>query len=165
MGRPLWREDGSFRLQLLLALASTVILGFLSRWTHHILLSQIRDSPFRRLLRLAGLPPPHGICHVFICTAAYIHVVWRSLLVRWHTNLFLFYRVGLVMKMLQSSGHQELTTSISWSVDCSFVLKPTDDVCLQIISPWQHGCRAVSYKNLHVTIYFYIQSVRKFLMC
>jgi hypothetical protein len=39
-----------------------------SRETYdHILLSQIRDFPFRRLLRLAGLrwrystPPPHGI--------------------------------------------------------------------------------------------------------
>jgi hypothetical protein len=55
-------------LQLLLVLASTVILGSESRGTHdHILLSQIRDSLFRRLLQLAGLrwrystPPPHGI--------------------------------------------------------------------------------------------------------
>jgi hypothetical protein len=55
------------RLQLLLAFASTVILGSESRGTRdHILLSQIRDFPFRRLLRLAGLrwrystPPPHG---------------------------------------------------------------------------------------------------------
>jgi hypothetical protein len=44
------------RLQLLLALASTVILGSGFREIRdHILLSQIRDSPFRRLLRLAGL--------------------------------------------------------------------------------------------------------------
>jgi hypothetical protein len=56
------------RLQLLLALASAVILWSESRGTRdHILLSQIRDFPFRRLLRLAGLrwrystPPPHGI--------------------------------------------------------------------------------------------------------
>jgi hypothetical protein len=55
------------RLQLLLALASAVILVSESRWTqNHILLSQIRDCPFRRLLLLAGLrwrystPPPHG---------------------------------------------------------------------------------------------------------
>jgi hypothetical protein len=72
------------RLQLLLALASAVILRSESRRTHdHIWLSQIRDFanlkgqggpvippgngfPFRRLLRLAGLrwrhsnPPPHG---------------------------------------------------------------------------------------------------------
>jgi hypothetical protein len=34
------------RLQLLLGLASTIILGSESRWTYdHILLSQIRDSP------------------------------------------------------------------------------------------------------------------------
>jgi hypothetical protein len=56
------------RLQLLLALASAVILGYESRGTRdHILLSQIRDFPFHRLLRLAGsqwrysTPPPHGI--------------------------------------------------------------------------------------------------------
>jgi hypothetical protein len=54
------------RLQLLLALASAIIFG--SPGTRdHILLSQFRDFPFRRLLRLAGLrwrystPPPHGI--------------------------------------------------------------------------------------------------------
>jgi hypothetical protein len=54
------------RLQLLLALASPVILGSESRGTRdHILLSQIWDFPFRRLLRLAGSllvtarsPPP-----------------------------------------------------------------------------------------------------------
>jgi hypothetical protein len=44
------------RLQFLLALASAVIFGSESRGTRdHILLSQIRDFPFRRLLRLAGL--------------------------------------------------------------------------------------------------------------
>jgi hypothetical protein len=55
------------RLQLLLALASTIIFGSESRGTRdHILLSLFRDYPFRRLLRLAGLrwrystPPPHG---------------------------------------------------------------------------------------------------------
>jgi hypothetical protein len=55
------------RLQLLLALASAVILGSESRGAHdHISLSQIRDFHFRRLLRLEGsrwrhsTPPPHG---------------------------------------------------------------------------------------------------------
>jgi hypothetical protein len=54
------------RLQLLLVLASAVIFGSESRRTRgHILLSQIRDFPFRRLLRLAGswwrysARPPH----------------------------------------------------------------------------------------------------------
>jgi hypothetical protein len=43
------------RLQLLLALASAVILESESRGTRdHILLSHIPDFPFRRLLRLAG---------------------------------------------------------------------------------------------------------------
>jgi hypothetical protein len=55
------------RLQLLLALASAVILGSEPIGTRDlILLSQIWDFPFRRLLRLAGslwrysTPPPHG---------------------------------------------------------------------------------------------------------
>jgi hypothetical protein len=55
------------RLQLLLAFASAVIFRSESRGTRdRILLSQIGDFPFRRLLRLAGLrwrysnPPPHG---------------------------------------------------------------------------------------------------------
>jgi hypothetical protein len=54
------------RLQLLLVLYSTVILGFESRGTRdHILLSQIRDFLFRRLLRITELrwkystPPLH----------------------------------------------------------------------------------------------------------
>jgi hypothetical protein len=53
------------RLQFLLVLASAVIFGSESRRTRgHILLSQIWDFPFRRLLRLAGsrwknsTPPP-----------------------------------------------------------------------------------------------------------
>jgi hypothetical protein len=56
-----------YRLQLLLALASAVILVSESRGTRdHILLSQIPDFPFQLLLRLAGLrwrystPLPHG---------------------------------------------------------------------------------------------------------
>jgi hypothetical protein len=55
------------RLQLLLVIASAVIFASESHGTHdHILLSQIRDFPFRRLLRLAGLRwrystlPPKG---------------------------------------------------------------------------------------------------------
>jgi hypothetical protein len=55
------------RLQLLLVLASAVILGSEPLGTRdHILLSQIWDFPFRSLLRLAGsrwrysTPPPYG---------------------------------------------------------------------------------------------------------
>jgi hypothetical protein len=55
------------RLQLLLPLASAVILWPEPLWTRdHILLSQIWGFPFRRLLRLAGsrwrysTPPPRG---------------------------------------------------------------------------------------------------------
>jgi hypothetical protein len=54
-------------LCMLLVLASIVVLGLESLWSRDdILLSQISDFPFRRLLRLAGSrwrysnPPPHG---------------------------------------------------------------------------------------------------------
>jgi hypothetical protein len=61
-------ERTGLSLQLLLALASSVILGSkLSRTRDRILLSQIRDFPFCRLLRLSVLRwrysalPPRGI--------------------------------------------------------------------------------------------------------
>jgi hypothetical protein len=66
-GAPSLTKGRACRLPLLLALAIAVIFGSESRRTRgHILLSQIRDFPFRRLLRLSGsrwrfsTPPPHG---------------------------------------------------------------------------------------------------------
>jgi hypothetical protein len=66
-GAPSLTRGRVCRSQLLLALASAVIFWSKSRRTRgHILLSQIRDFPFRRLLRLAGsrwrysTPPQHG---------------------------------------------------------------------------------------------------------
>jgi hypothetical protein len=66
-GAPSLTRGRVCRLQLLLAFASAVIFGSDSRRTRgHILLSQIRDFPFRCLLRLAGsrwrysTAPPHG---------------------------------------------------------------------------------------------------------
>jgi hypothetical protein len=66
-GAPSLTRGRVCRLQLPLALASAVIFGSESLGTRdHILLSQIWDFPFRRLLRLAGsrcrytTPPPHG---------------------------------------------------------------------------------------------------------
>jgi hypothetical protein len=68
-GAPSLTRGRVCRLQLQLTLASAVIFVSESRRTRgHILLSQIRDFPFRRLLRLAGSrwrysnPPPHGSC-------------------------------------------------------------------------------------------------------
>jgi hypothetical protein len=76
-------------LQLLLVLASTVIFGFESRGTpDHILLSQIRDFPFRRLSRLAGLqwryltPPPHGVFAFLPFARSLIfdgRILWKTL--------------------------------------------------------------------------------------
>jgi hypothetical protein len=67
------------RLQLLVALASAIILGSKSHGTRdHTLFSQIRDLLFRRLLRLAGLrlryptPPPPGLSNL----------VWQTLLLQ-----------------------------------------------------------------------------------
>jgi hypothetical protein len=66
-GAPSLTRGRVCRLQLLLALASAVIFRSESLRTRgHIWLSQIRDFPFRRLLRLAGsrwrysIRPPHG---------------------------------------------------------------------------------------------------------
>jgi hypothetical protein len=66
-GAPSLTRGRVCRIQFLLALASAVIFGSESRRTRgHILLSQIRDFPFRRLLRVVGswwrysTPPPHG---------------------------------------------------------------------------------------------------------
>jgi hypothetical protein len=68
------------RLQLLLALASAVILGSEPLGTRDlILLSQIWDFPFRRLLRLAGsqwrysTPPPNGFTIHFLSNTSYNH--------------------------------------------------------------------------------------------
>jgi hypothetical protein len=67
------------RLQLLLAIASAVILRSESGGTRtHILLSQIRDFPFHHHLRLAGLrwmystPPPYGINSILTLVLSYI---------------------------------------------------------------------------------------------
>jgi hypothetical protein len=104
-GAPSLTRGRVCRLQLLLALASAVILGSESLGTRdHILLSHIRDFPFRRLLRLAGLwwrystPPPHGshscewITCPFMtrCEPQTEHTLERFiccyLLIRWHGN-------------------------------------------------------------------------------
>jgi hypothetical protein len=61
-----------------------VIFGSESRGTRgHILLSQIRDLPFRRLLRLGGLrwrhsnPPPRGI-NSFSITCTKLFILWHD---------------------------------------------------------------------------------------
>jgi hypothetical protein len=71
--------------QLLLALASAVVFGSESRGTRdHILLPQIRDFPFRRILRLAGLwwkysnPLLHGICYGLSSWPPHIASAWTA---------------------------------------------------------------------------------------
>jgi hypothetical protein len=79
-GAPSLTRGRVCRLQWLLVLASAVIFGSESRRTrNHILLSQIWDFPFRRLLRLAGsrwrysTPPPHGFM-IFFQFAMFWHI-------------------------------------------------------------------------------------------
>jgi hypothetical protein len=72
-------ERTGLSFYMLLALASVVFLGSESCGTRdHILLSQIWDFPFRRLLRLTGsrwrysTPPPHG--WLFISSQSHSYV-------------------------------------------------------------------------------------------
>jgi hypothetical protein len=67
LGAPSLTRGRVYLLYMLLVLTSEVFLGSETLGTSdHILLSQIRDVPFRRLLRLVGSrwrysnPPPHG---------------------------------------------------------------------------------------------------------
>jgi hypothetical protein len=78
-GAPSLMRGRVCRLKLLLAIASAVIFGSESLRTRgHILLSQIPDFPFRRLLRLAGsrwrysTPPPHGVLLSVLTCPAFI---------------------------------------------------------------------------------------------
>jgi hypothetical protein len=87
-GAPSLTRGRGCRLQLLLALACAVIFGSESRRTPgHVLLSQIRDFPFRRLLWLAGsrwmysTPPPHGL-HGKCWLLVHIRGILRWF--RWH---------------------------------------------------------------------------------
>jgi hypothetical protein len=82
VGAPSLTRGRVCRLQFLLALVSAVIFwSEYHRTRGHILLSQIWDLPFRRLLRLAGsrwrysTPPPH----------------WET----WWTSYFLYVSVGI----------------------------------------------------------------------
>jgi hypothetical protein len=116
-------------LELLLALASAVILGSESGGTRdHILVFQIRDFPFRRLLRLSGLrwrystPPPHEIESVLMYTAAnprrcYIrgHACWFPRVYNFHSSIH---------------GHVCFT--------------PSDGLCSRIVSPRKRVCQFVS---------------------
>jgi hypothetical protein len=98
------RTDLSFTI--VLVLDSVVILGAEYHGTRdHILLSQIRDFPFRRLLRLAGLrrrysnPPPRGC----VCKLS------QPSFVDWRENIF--FRV----EFIRSRKHLRwLATSYNW---------------------------------------------------
>jgi hypothetical protein len=77
------------RLLLLLALASAVIFGSEFRGTRdHILLSQIRDFPFLRLLRLTGAtvevfdPASRGLSWFMLSVYIYIYIVTYRLIAR-----------------------------------------------------------------------------------
>jgi hypothetical protein len=79
---------------MLLALTSVVFLGsdFL-RTRDHILLSQIWEFPFRRLLRLSGSQwsysnsPPHGCCLQACCQSVRVRVTLRPAVYRQSVGL------------------------------------------------------------------------------
>jgi hypothetical protein len=68
----------------------------------HILLSQIWDFPFRRLLRLAGsrwrysTPPPHGCMRLCVVSSAYIGVMWTGYQTSFLKVPFLLFRRSAV---------------------------------------------------------------------
>jgi hypothetical protein len=88
---------------MLLTLASVVFLGSESLGTRsHILLSQILDFPFRRLLRLAGCG--------------------RGIRTRLHKGQFLLYSLGTDPQKVNRFRHNPNNTSI---VACLFVVPGT----------------------------------------
>jgi hypothetical protein len=103
----------TYRLQLLLVLASAVILGSEFRGTRdHILPSHIGDFSFRRLLRLARLwwrystPPPHG--RNIHCREKKFQIKRQNL-----NKLFLFWYVPI---FLQVSRTEQNRLSCNWSI-------------------------------------------------
>jgi hypothetical protein len=138
VGRSLWREDESYHLQLLLALASADIFGSDSHGTRdHNLLSQIRDLPIRRLLRLAGLRwryltlPPHGLLELLKSSPRThgFHLEGNSLAqTTWKTPVSI-----VVVKLLQlpSSGlHNTISNSNSIIVEVFSTPLHSNSCCL-----------------------------------
>jgi hypothetical protein len=122
-GAPSLTRGRVCRLQLLLALASAVIFGSESRRTRiHILLSQIRDFPFRRLLRLArsrwrySIPPPHG--DELSLTAGFSLYSLKSHHSTEHTAPVLL--AACVLRALRSNGSQRHIMFSVWFIAVSF---------------------------------------------
>jgi hypothetical protein len=91
VGHPLWREDGSVFFMCCWPLPAQVFLRSESLGTHdRILLSQIWDFPFRRLLRLAGsrwrysTPPPHGFLNCWVWVWVYVTTDGQSDSLSWY---------------------------------------------------------------------------------
>jgi hypothetical protein len=138
-------------LQLLLALASTVILRCESRGTRdHILLSQIRDFPFHRLLRLTGLQwrylilPPHGTV-IFSIDFALVslssHFVKNKTLLAW--------------------GNPDIHHGLTSLVDCrlphgSFITEIVSSSSSSFLYPWGYKLN-LSCKIDAETSYCYIR--------
>jgi hypothetical protein len=91
VGHPHWREVGSVFYMCCWPLPAQVFLGSESLGIRdHILLSQIWDFPFRRLLRLAGsrwrysTPPPHGFWLVESESESYVTTDGQSASLSWY---------------------------------------------------------------------------------
>jgi hypothetical protein len=105
-GAPFLTRERVCLLYMLLALASVVFLGSECLGTRdHILLSQIWDFPFLRLLRLSGsrrrysTPPPYGWGSLFVRVKVKVKVTLR-LTVRQSVSLGVEPHLGLMTRYL-----------------------------------------------------------------
>jgi hypothetical protein len=125
------------RLQLLLVLASPVIFGSESPGTcDHILLSQIRDFPFRRLLKLAGalsdertgpsfsrVTVRSSVSLLSVCTIYILHVIKRMYICMYKC-MYIQYIQGLCQSRLSTADHALLliasATTAVYSLERSY---------------------------------------------
>jgi hypothetical protein len=104
-------------LQLLLDLVSAFILGCESHGTRdHILLSQIRDFPFYRLLRLVGLRwrysilPPHGKTSNESQSQSYVkRTVSRPVCLEKKHTSEAYYQIFITLRQLRVSWYEVLS--------------------------------------------------------
>jgi hypothetical protein len=157
------------RLQLLLVLASAVILGSESRGTlDHILLSQIWDSNFLRILRLARLrwrystPPPHGIMRILVEVEVTLQLTISqsaSFGVEPHLGLMtryllLFNSHGLVLRGAWVCHLYMLLVLASAVILGSESLRTRDHI-MRILNwtvPFRDGMKNTVYNNTHIVV-------------
>jgi hypothetical protein len=144
-------RGGVCHLQLLLVLGSAFILGSESRGSRdHILLSQIRDFPFCRLLRLAGLrwrystPPPHGISSQRALDPRYIDSGGPQQKTPFPNKYY------IVTEVFNSPLHKK---GSSYIVACKFISAVIYSSSLCLVMNVYYGSAIPTFK-CHVIIYY-----------